>query len=128
MGALHDYIAVDPVTERSAVVNFPVCKDNIYKIDVEETKKVIQQYKPELIIFGKSMVLHKEPVAAIRQFVDEQNIPTTIMYDMAHVLGLIGDHFQKPLRRARRSSPAPPTRPSSVLREASSVSTTTRAT
>ena len=27
---------------------------------------------------------------------DEQNIPTTIMYDMAHVLGLIGDHFQKP--------------------------------
>ena len=96
MGALHDYIAVDPVTERSAVVNFPVCKDNIYKIDVEETKKVIQQYKPELIIFGKSMVLHKEPVAAIRQFVDEQNIPTTIMYDMAHVLGLIGDHFQKP--------------------------------
>ncbi len=96
MGALHDYIAVDPVTERSAVVNFPVCKDNIYKIDVDETKNVIEKYRPELIIFGKSMVLHKEPVAAIRQFVDEQNIPTTIMYDMAHVLGLIGDHFQKP--------------------------------
>ena len=96
MGALHDYIAVDPVTERSAVVNFPVCKDNIYKIDVEETKKIIEKYRPELIIFGKSMVLHKEPVAAIRQFVDEQNIPTTIMYDMAHVLGLVGDYFQKP--------------------------------
>ena len=96
MGALHDYIAVDPVTERSAVVNFPVCKDNIYKIDVEETKKVLEKYRPELIIFGKSMVLHREPVAAIRQFVDEQNIPTTIMYDMAHVLGLVGDHFQKP--------------------------------
>ena len=96
MGALKDYIAVDPVTERSAVVNFPVCADNIYKIDVEETKKVIEKYRPELIIFGKSMVLHKEPVAAIRKFVDEQNIPTTIMYDMAHVLGLIGDSFQKP--------------------------------
>ena len=96
MGALHDYIAVDPVTERNAVVNFPVCKDNIYKIDVEETKKVIEEYRPELIIFGKSMVLHREPVAAIRQFVDEQNIPTTIMYDMAHVLGLVGEHFQKP--------------------------------
>ena len=96
MGALKDYIAVDPVTERSAVVNFPVCPDNIYKIDVEETKKVIEKYRPELIIFGKSMVLHKEPVAAIRKFVDEQNIPTTIMYDMAHVLGLIGDSFQKP--------------------------------
>ena len=96
MGALHDYIAVDPVTERSAVVNFPVLKDNIFKIDVEETKKVIDKYRPELIIFGKSMVLHKEPVAAIRKFVDEQGIQTTIMYDMAHVLGLIGDHFQKP--------------------------------
>ena len=96
MGALHDYIAIDPVTERHAIVNFPVCKDNIYKIDVEETKKVIEKYRPEFIIFGKSMVLHKEPVAAIRQFVDEMKIPTTIMYDMAHVLGLVGDHFQKP--------------------------------
>lgn len=96
MGALHDYIAVDPVTERSAVVNFPVCRDNIYKIDVEETKKLLDQYRPELIIFGKSMVLHKEPVAAIRQFVDQEHIPTTIMYDMAHVLGLVGNHFQQP--------------------------------
>ncbi len=96
MGALRDYIAVDPVTERNAVVNFPVCADNIYKIDVEETKKVIDKYRPELIIFGKSMVLHKEPVAAIRKFVDEQKINTTIMYDMAHVLGLVGDSFQKP--------------------------------
>ena len=96
MGALHDYVAIDPVTERHAIVNFPVCKDNIYKIDVEETKKVISQYRPELIIFGKSMVLHREPVAAIRQFVDQENIPTTIMYDMAHVMGLVGDHFQKP--------------------------------
>ena len=96
MGALHDYIAIDPVTERHAIVNFPVCPDNTYKIDVEETKKVIDKYRPELIIFGKSMVLHKEPVASIRQFVDEQKIPTTIMYDMAHVLGLVGNYFQKP--------------------------------
>ena len=98
MGALHDYIAVDPATEKPAVVNFPVCRDNPYKMDVEETKKLIDRYRPELIIFGKSMVLHKEPVAQIRQFVDEQKIPTTIMYDMAHVLGLIGDHFQNPFQ------------------------------
>ena len=98
MGALHDYIAVDPVTEKPAVVNFPVCRDNPYKMDVEETKKLIDRYRPELIIFGKSMVLHKEPVAQIRQFVDEQKIPTTIMYDMAHALGLIGDHFQNPFQ------------------------------
>ncbi|NCC68901.1 MAG: glycine cleavage system protein T, partial [Clostridia bacterium] len=96
MGALHDYVAVDPETERPAVVNFPVCCDNLFKIDVEETKKVIERYKPEFIIFGKSMVLHKEPVREIRAFVDEQRINTTIMYDMAHVLGLVGPHFQKP--------------------------------
>ena len=96
MGALHDYAAIDPVTERRAVVSFPVCADNPYKIDVEETKKVIDEYRPEFIIFGKSMVLHKEPVAAIRQFVDEQQLHTTIMYDMAHVLGLVGDYFQQP--------------------------------
>ncbi len=96
MGALHDYVTIDPITERPAIVNFPVCKDNIYKIDVEETKKIIDQYRPELVIFGKSMVLHREPVAAIRQFVDQEQIPTTIMYDMAHVLGLVGDYFQKP--------------------------------
>lgn len=96
MGALHDYVATDPVTEKQMVVNFPVHMDNQYKIDVEATKKLLDQYKPEFIVFGKSMVLHKEPVAEIRKFVDEQGINTTIMYDMAHVLGLIGDHFQKP--------------------------------
>ena len=77
-------------------MNFPVCKDNLFKIDVEETKKVLEKYRPELIVFGKSMVLHKEPVAEIRQFLTEQKIPATIMYDMAHVLGLIGEYFQKP--------------------------------
>ena len=96
MGALHDYIAIDPITEKPAIVNFPVLKDNSFKIDVEETKKIIDKYKPELIIFGKSMVLHKEPVKEIRAFVDEQKINTVIMYDMAHVLGLTGDYFQNP--------------------------------
>ena len=96
MGAFHDYVAIDPVTEKQMVVNFPVCEENPYQFDVEKTKLLLAQYKPELIIFGKSMVLYKEPVAEIRRFVDEQGIRTTIMYDMAHVLGLIGDHFQNP--------------------------------
>ena len=96
MGALHDYVATDPVTEKQMVVNFPVLPENPYKIDVEATKKLLEQYKPEFIVFGKSMVLHKEPVAEIRKFVDDQGISTTIMYDMAHVLGLVGDYFQKP--------------------------------
>jgi aminomethyltransferase len=42
------------------------------------------------------MVLHKEPVAEIRKFLDAQGINAVILYDMAHVLGLIGPWFQMP--------------------------------
>ena len=96
MGALRDYVARDPRTERPAVVNFPVLADNRYKIDVPAALELIQEYRPELIIFGKSMVLHKEPVAEICQFLKVQGIDSVVMYDMAHVLGLIGPHFQQP--------------------------------
>jgi aminomethyltransferase len=96
MGALRDFIARDPGTERPAVVNFPVLPDNPYRIDVPRTLTLLAQYRPELIIFGKSMVLHKEPVADIRRFLDAEGIDTVVMYDMAHVLGLIGPHFQSP--------------------------------
>jgi aminomethyltransferase len=98
MGALRDFVARDPKTERPAVVNFAVLADNPYKIDLPETSKLIAEYRPELIIFGKSMVLHKEPVAEIRQFLDDQGINTVVMYDMAHVLGLIGPYFQQPFK------------------------------
>ncbi|HUU65625.1 MAG TPA: glycine cleavage system aminomethyltransferase GcvT, partial [Dehalococcoidales bacterium] len=37
IGALRDYVAIDPVTERRAVVNFPVLPDNPYQIDLAET-------------------------------------------------------------------------------------------
>jgi aminomethyltransferase len=96
MGALHDYIAVDPLTDKAALVNFPVLPENNYKIDIEETKKILEEYRPELIIMGKSMVLHKEPVAEVRAFVDALGIETVLMYDMAHVLGLAGKYFQDP--------------------------------
>jgi aminomethyltransferase len=96
MGALKDYVARDPHTERPAAVNFPVLPHNRHKIDVPATLKLIDEHRPELIIFGKSMVIHKEPVAEIRRFLDDQNMDTVVMYDMAHVLGLIGPHFQEP--------------------------------
>lgn len=96
MGALRDYVARDPVTERPAVVNFPVLPENPYKIDVPATLKLIEIYRPELIVFGKSMVLHREPVADIREYLDGAGIEAVVMYDMAHVLGLVGPHFQQP--------------------------------
>jgi len=98
MGALRDFVARDPNTEKPSVVNFPVLPDNPYKIDVEACEQLIKEEQPELIIFGKSMVIHKEPVREIRSFVDEHAPSCIIMYDMAHVLGLYGEHFQTPLQ------------------------------
>jgi len=96
MGALRDFVARDPQTERPAVVNFPVLDENPYKIDVPAALELIDAFRPELIIFGKSMVLHKEPVAEIRRYLDAAHIDSVVMYDMAHLLGLIGPHFQQP--------------------------------
>jgi aminomethyltransferase len=96
MGALRDYVARDPVTDRPAVVNFPVLGDNPHRIDVGAALALIDRYRPELVIFGKSMFIHKEPVAEIRRFIDDQGINAVIMYDAAHVLGLLGPHFQQP--------------------------------
>ncbi|MCF8104898.1 MAG: glycine cleavage system aminomethyltransferase GcvT [Desulfohalobiaceae bacterium] len=96
MGALRDYIAKDPVTEKFSVVNFPVLPDNPYRIDLEALEGLLDEYDPELIVFGKSMVLHQEPVAQVRAMLEDRRKKAIIMYDMAHVLGLIGPHFQEP--------------------------------
>ncbi|HNS32507.1 MAG TPA: aminotransferase class I/II-fold pyridoxal phosphate-dependent enzyme, partial [bacterium] len=96
MGGLHDFVAHDPRTEKPNVIGFPVRPENHYKIDVEASKKLIAEHKPELIIFGKSMVLHPEPVRAIKSFVREISLDCVVMYDMAHVLGLVGPLFQEP--------------------------------
>ncbi|GAB4273720.1 MAG: hypothetical protein Kow0092_29040 [Deferrisomatales bacterium] len=98
MGALRDFVARHPRKEKPAVEEFPVRADNPYRIDVAEACKLIDEYRPELIVFGKSMVLHREPVAEIRAFLDEQGLDPVVLYDMAHVLGLVGPHFQEPFR------------------------------
>jgi aminomethyltransferase len=98
MGALRDFVARDPKTEKPAVVNFPVREDNPYQIDVAACGELLEQHRPELIIFGKSMVLHKEPVKEIRTLIDQLGLDSVVLYDMAHVLGLIGPHFQEPFQ------------------------------
>ncbi|MBI5118571.1 glycine cleavage system aminomethyltransferase GcvT [Candidatus Poribacteria bacterium] len=96
LGALRDYLARDPNTERPAVVNFPVLEDNRYQIDLPATLELIDRFRPELIIFGKSVFLHKEPVAEVRRFLEDRKINAFILYDAAHVFGLIGPQFQDP--------------------------------
>jgi len=96
MGALRDFVVQDPLTERPAVVSFPVLPHNPYQVDLPATLEMIAAHEPELIIFGRSMVLHKEPVAEVSRFVREQGMDAVILYDMAHVLGLVGPFFQQP--------------------------------
>lgn len=96
MGALRDFVGRDPRTEKPAVVAFPVLPDNPYRVDVPATLARIEEARPKLIIFGKSMVLCREPVQEIRRFLDEAGVRAVVMYDMAHVLGLVGPHFQQP--------------------------------
>ncbi|MBT8340192.1 MAG: glycine cleavage system aminomethyltransferase GcvT [Desulfatitalea sp.] len=96
MGALRDFVRRDPALDRPAVINVPVQPDNPFQVDIEATHKLMALHRPELIILGRSMTLHKEPVAAMRRMIDDLDLDTVLLYDMAHVLGLCGPHFQQP--------------------------------
>jgi aminomethyltransferase len=101
-GALKNYVANDPETGHPAVEHFPIRGDNPHRIDVEETKRLIADKRPELLVFGRSVIIQTEPVREIAEFIfaefgrDNPRRPF-ILYDGAHVLGLLGPHFQAPL-------------------------------
>ncbi len=97
MGALFNFVEEDPATGKENVINFPVCADNLYKTDVNRLKELLMDNRPELIVFGKSMFLYKEPVQFVYDIVKGWDPRPVIMYDMAHVLGLYGA-FQEPLK------------------------------
>ena len=64
-------------------------------INVEKTVELIRKVNPKLIIFGASMFLFPEPVKEIVEQIDEK---IKVMYDAAHVFGLIyNKEFQQPL-------------------------------
>ena len=98
MGALKDFVAIDPMTERPAAIPFPVLKDDLYQIDLIKMRELLEIQNPELIVLGKSMVIYKEPVKEIAQMVSEMKPRSIILYDMAHVLGLVGPYFQEPFK------------------------------
>jgi len=78
------------------IVDFPLTSDG-YHIDVDKTKDLINTIKPALIVLGKSLFLFPEPIAELAEVCRERNVK--IVYDAAHVLGLIaGKQFQTPLK------------------------------
>lgn len=97
MGALFNYVAENPETGKDNVINFPVDKNNPYKPDKQKLAELLEQHKPNLMVFGKSMFLYPEPIEFVANLVKDWEVKPVIMYDMAHVLGLFGA-FQKPLQ------------------------------
>jgi len=96
MGALFNLVEENPETGKENVINFPVLKENPYKPDLDLLAEMLEQHRPELVIFGKSMFIYQEPVKFIFEIVKDWEPRPVIMYDMAHVLGLYGV-FQVPL-------------------------------
>ena len=90
-GALFNFVEGD-------VVNFPLMENNPYKADVDKMLELVDQHRPPLFVFGKSMFLHPEPVRPLREFIDKtEGYHPVVMYDAAHVMGILGPHFQDPL-------------------------------
>jgi aminomethyltransferase len=98
MGALRDFVAVDPLMERAAAIEFPVLKEDPYQIDLGETRDLLELHKPELIILGKSMMIYREPLKELAQMISGMHPKPIILYDMAHVLGLAGPYYQEPFK------------------------------
>jgi glycine/serine hydroxymethyltransferase len=96
MGALFNFVDIDPATGEENCVNFPVMQENLYRIDEVKMLELAAEHRPELVVFGKSMFLYPEPVSVFADFVKDWEDRPVIMYDMAHVLGIHGA-FQAPL-------------------------------
>ncbi len=66
-------------------------------IDADAMKKQILEIKPKIVLLGGSLFLFPHPVEEAREAADE--VGAKVMYDGAHVLGLIaGGCFQDPLK------------------------------
>lgn len=96
MGALFNFVDINPETGSENCINFPVLSDNPYKIDKQRMLSLLDEHKPELIVFGKSMFLYPEPVRELAEHIASWDPKPVVMYDMAHVFGLYGA-FQAPL-------------------------------
>ncbi len=77
------------------IVNFPLTADG-YHIDVDRTVELMKSLEPKVLIMGKSLFLFPEPVKELSSLCRRKGI--ALIYDAAHVLGLIAGHqFQDPL-------------------------------
>jgi glycine hydroxymethyltransferase len=70
-----------------------------YVPDAGRTNALLASERPALAFLGASFIFFPHPVRQIAEFVRGNNLPTRVVYDGAHVLGLIATgEFQDPLR------------------------------
>ncbi|ACS89687.1 serine hydroxymethyltransferase [Thermococcus sibiricus] len=68
-----------------------------FNIDVEKAAQMIRELEPKIVVFGGSLFPFPHPVKELAPVAKE--VGAFVMYDAAHVLGLIGGgQFQDPLR------------------------------
>jgi glycine hydroxymethyltransferase len=78
------------------ICEFPFNRE-MFNIDADQAAEKIEVERPQVVIFGASMILFAHPVKALAGAC--RNVGAKIAYDGSHVLGLIaGKQFQDPLR------------------------------
>jgi glycine hydroxymethyltransferase len=78
------------------LVSYPF-NDEVMNIDVDGAVKLIKKVKPKLALNGRSVFLFPSPIEEIAEAAHD--VGAYLIYDAAHVLGLIGGkQFQDPLR------------------------------
>ncbi len=73
--------------------------ERTFEIDVETSKRFIEEKRPKLTILGASFILFPQPIREISEHIKALGEPAHCVYDGSHVLGLIAcNQFQDPLR------------------------------
>ncbi len=66
-------------------------------VDIDGTKKLVEEVKPKIALFGQSLFLFPIPLKELKDTIAE--VGAKIVYDGAQVMGLIaGGEFQDPLK------------------------------
>lgn len=90
-------LATSPL--RVDLKSIPIPWDGIRSnIDLTATIKLIEKHEPKIVNIGSAVFLFPQPVAEIKEAMHQANSDSYLIYDAAHVIGLIaGGRFQSPL-------------------------------
>ncbi len=78
-------------------VDYMEFDDEEMNLVIDKSIKKIKEHKPKIVLFGASVFLFPHPVKDFSE--PAHNVGAKVMYDAAHVAGLIGSgYFQDPLR------------------------------